>query len=87
MGIKAGDKIRFHQDQARPGDWYLEKNNETGFPVRSTANEAFIFNTATITNIIREQFKQGESFTIELGTEPVEGKYWSLITSKLQEVE
>lgn len=86
MELKVGDKIRFHQDRARANDWYLEKNNESGFPVRLSSNKSFVLNTAAVCNIIREQFKQGESFTVELGTEPVEGKYWSLLTSKLQEV-
>jgi len=88
MKLKTGDRIQFHQDEERGSDWYLEKtDDQAGFVLRAAASgSSLIFSNQDIRNRIVESVNPQltGSFDLMIGIEPVEGKYWPLITASLK---
>ena len=87
IGLQPNDHIVLHQDEDREADWYLEKvEHDTGFKVRkNSASSSLLFNSCDLRNKIIDSLDAlfDGTLTLPLGTDPVKGKYWPLITAAL----
>lgn len=82
LELKAKEKVMLHQDKSRPEDWYLSKtDSEYGFILRQSST-MLCFNA---NSIAKKLFKSiglvsGTSITLTIAKEPVEKKYFAIIT-------
>lgn len=80
-GLKPGDKVEFHQDETNPKDWYISKS-KSGFELRAyNQDRGVIFNSSKLASIILEIIGGPITATMIIGNEPVDGKYWPVITA------
>ena len=82
LELKANGKVMLHQDKSKPVDWYLSKtDSEFGFILRQSST-SLCFNANLIA---KKLFKSvgiihGTSITFTIAKEPVEEKYFAIIT-------
>lgn len=89
MQLEGTHQIAFLQDEAEPGDWYLEIVKKDGFPVRGKINQPGLF--AQSTTIVRNIFDSMSyiklSGIIRIAKEPVKldkRLLWPLLTTNLK---
>lgn len=73
VGLKAGTKVSFAQDEARPEDWYLIAGDPDGFTLRENGNKPFYINNAAIVDQMADSLDAlGRSFSCLLAAEPAD---------------
>ncbi len=76
LGLKPTDKISVAQDDDKPADWFVYKDNENGFPTRRYDNSkkgTFMFAHADFATMFRECFGLDEekTYAFEVDEKPV----------------
>lgn len=82
LNLKPGDKITFLQDQDTQIDWFIEKTKEQdGLILRNQASGALVLNAQPIAKKFLASIKKdGASTTCIVATNPVDEKYYAIIT-------
>jgi hypothetical protein len=89
IGLKAGDKIKFLQDEEEEGDWYIEKVKEGGFVLRTTKNATSLcFNSTPMAKKIADSVVfEGRSGRCLIAGQPTElnkRKLFGILTNSLK---
>jgi hypothetical protein len=93
IGLQPGDKIKFFQSKKNPKEWYFAKDkisakNEIdqtgGLTIRKAydkASKGVMTNSSFTVKSIMKALNMNKGFRVQIGSEPDEDGWWSLITS------
>lgn len=84
IGLKSGDMIKLFQMQRNPKEWFFAKVEKGGFLLRKAydkASKGLMVNNAFTVGSIMKALNVNKSFKVQIGSEPDEDGWWSLITS------
>ncbi len=85
LKLKGGDKISLGQDPEHPENWYIFKDKENGFPVRSGyKGRGAMFNHRVLIETVLDCFglDGGRSYGYKIGGQPTKidkVEYWGIL--------
>ena len=81
LNLHKGDRIAFYQNENRPIDWYLVKDEPTGFFLRDYKNGILAFSSSELCREVRKSLDVSCHLRIAVSTEPTDDRYYALITA------
>ena len=90
IGLKAGDRIKFFQSKRSLKEWFFAKDSSSaneesqGLTIRKAydkKSKGLILNSAFTVKSIMRALSVSRGFKVQIGSEPDEDGWWSLITS------
>jgi len=86
LKINLLSKVLIHRDSIRPTDWYVEVSTAgNAIPLSHQTKVGYCIKSKFIADELRKTCGKISGVRIEIGTEPIEGKYWPLITLKAKQ--
>jgi len=86
LDLHPGDTIKFYQMKSDPKEWFFAKTIG-GFKVRKAydkASKGLMLNSAFTCKSIMRALNMNKGFKVQIGSEPDDDGWWSLITARVK---